>query len=426
MASLVVLACALALLTPLPALADAPGTRGEEPQPIGSAADTAEWHTVRQLPPIVAAPDSDVFTPPDDNNQWIGRRLNLGGWILDAGLGIGAGLLLTVNVVLIAALQLLSDNAPALAACGGSLNILWCTPPELFLDEAHPIGAVVRTIWRALEPIAISLVGVLFTVRIGRLVVAGPQSLAAEGKSLVLHFAMALVWIKSAGAVLGAMMRALNEFHSLVMSDALKRMLEQARDAVGTLDFALAAATLVMLVTLVALVVKALARVVQLTVLIGIAPVMGALLMDRSTSARFGQWLGKLIDVLLQQTAWVFFLWFGALFYDGVMPSSASTIEAQVGGRIVAAVIFAMALGGESILAGIAGSASAPGGVLGSALTTVVSGRFAGQVARFAWRAASTKRKPKQERETERPERPTTSADPSQSAAARRNRKAGA
>jgi hypothetical protein len=423
---LLLVACTLAFLVPSTALADAPGTRGEEPLPRGSTADSAEWRDVQQLAPIVAAPDGDVYTPLNDNNQWIGRRLNIGGWVLDAGLGISTGLLLTVNVVLAAALKLLSDNAPALAACGGNLNILWCTPPELFLDASQPIGAAVRTIWGTLEPIAISLVGVLFTVRIGRLVVAGAGGLAAEGKTLVLNFAVALVWIKSSAAIIGAMMRALNEFHSLVMTEALRRILRQAGDAVATFDFAVAAATLVMLVVLLALVVKALMRVVQLTVLIGIAPLMGALLMDRSTSARFGQWLGKLVDVLLQQTAWVFFLWFGALFYDGVIPAAGSDGEQLVGGRIVAAVIFAMALGGESILAGIAGATTAPGGMLGNTLSSVVSGRFASQAARFGWHTFGPQRRPKQQRESDSPPRPTTSADPSQSAAARRNRKAGA
>jgi hypothetical protein len=413
---------ALALCAPRLALADAPGTRGEQPQPVGNAGDTGDWRYVEQRSPTGASLALPAFAPQDDtSSEWIGREINVGSWILDAGMGIGSALLATLNYALLDGLRALSEGAPTLAGCGGHLNILWCTPPELFLDPRQPIGGVVRTIWGTLEPVAISLIGVLFVVRIGRLMATGPAGLAAEGKAVVIAFAVALVWIKSADTVLRFMMAGLNEFHSLVMTQALRTLLDQSAYPVDTLNIGLQATTLVMVVALLALVVKALMRVVQLTLLIGLAPLMGALLMDRSTSARFGQWLGKLIDVLLQQTAWVFFLWFGALFYAQAMPADPQQIETVVTGRVVATVVFGMALGGESILAGIASATAAPGGLIGSVLSTITSGRFAVQALRYATRSPSQARSvPATGDVNGAPDRGTTAADPRQSAAAKR------
>lgn len=415
-----VLLGALWLAAPHVALADAPGTRGEEPAPEGSAGAAGDWRGVQQMPPVDAAPLALMDQPATAEPAWLARQPNVGSWILDAGMGIGSAVVATLNYALVSGLRQLVDAAPGVAGCDGSLNILWCTPPELFLDREHSIGGVVHTIWGVLEPIAITLVGLLFTVRIGRLIVEGPRSLAAEGKALVVTFAVSLVWITSAGRVLRFMMAALNEFHGLVMTQAARELLAQPFVPVGTLNFGLQAVTLVLVVVVIALIVKALMRVVQLTVLIGVAPLMGALLMDRATSPRFGQWLGKLIDVLLQQTAWVFFLWFGALCYAQAAPADAGSIEPMITGRIIATVIFGMALGGESILAGIAGAGAAPGGLVGGAVTTLASGRFALQAARLSWRDAA--RTPAARPSVSAPSSPPATANPSQSAAAQRQK----
>ena len=417
-----VLIGALWLAAPHVALADAPGTRGEEPVPEGSAGAAGDWRGVRQLPPADAGPLALMDGPDMTSLDWLARQPNVGAWILDAGMGIGSAVVATLNYALVSGLRHLIDSAPGAAGCDGSLNILWCTPPELFLGRGHTIGGLVNTIWAALEPIAITLVGVLFTVRIGRLIVEGPRSLATEGKGLVVTFAISLVWITSADSVLRFMMSALNEFHGLVMTQAARELLAQPLVPMGTLNFGLQVVTLVLMIVVIALVVKALMRVVQLTVLIAVAPLMGALLMDRATSPRFGLWLGKLVDVLLQQTAWVFFLWFGALFYAQAVPVGLDRIEPMVTGRILATVIFGMALGGESILAGIAGTGVAPGGLVGGAVTSIASGRFAFQAARISWRHATKIPAPRPGAPASAPSSPPSMANPRLSAAAQRQK----
>src|SRR5206468_640485 len=92
------------LLVPGVALADAPGTRGTQAQAHGgvSAAPTgASWSGVRELPPPAVFSHGSASMPFQVQQQggqdsgpiaWLGRNLNPGNWILDAGMGIFAGI----------------------------------------------------------------------------------------------------------------------------------------------------------------------------------------------------------------------------------------------------------------------------------------------------------------------------------------------
>ncbi|MFO7167065.1 MAG: type IV secretion system protein [Chloroflexota bacterium] len=422
------LCCAVALLAPRPAHADAPGTRGDDVAPQGSSGGAGDWSAVRALPP----PDVPAVAPaamPKSNDwplDWLGRELATGNWVMDAGLGIASGAIGTMNQALTLGLQQLIAVATAESSCAGGVNIITCTPPELFLDSHRSIGSVVHTIWGALTPIAISLIGLLFTLRIGRLIAEGPRSLAAEGKPLVISFVLALLFVKGSDRVLRVMMSALNEFHGLLLRQTTQGLLEQMLQPSVHLNFGLQITTLVMLVTVFALAVKALMRMVQLTILISIAPLMGALLMDRSTSPRFGQWLAKLLDTLLQQTAWVFFLWIGSLFFGQALLTGQTQVEEIVIGRILATVVFGMAIGGESALAGIAGAGAPPSGLVGTSVAALARGRMLARTTRWLSRAVGRRESApaaaaqERGREPAAPSGPAAAADPARSAAARR------
>ena len=105
------------LLTPPAALADAPGTRGPHAAGQGSTGTTARgtdnkgtssltsdatrWQGVQELPPpsydlrSASVPGLAPMRQSGGENgpiAWLGRNLNPGNWILDAGMGIFAGI----------------------------------------------------------------------------------------------------------------------------------------------------------------------------------------------------------------------------------------------------------------------------------------------------------------------------------------------
>jgi hypothetical protein len=414
------------LLAPAAAMADAPGTRGEEPAPQGSAAG---WSDAPLAAPFVAAPVAAPLAQ-EDPQTWLGRQLTTGNWVMDAGLGIASGALGTINEVLLLGLRRVVAGVAEDASCAGGFNIITCTPPELFLSANRGIGGTIARIWGALTPLAISLIGLLFTLRIGRMVAEGPPALAAEGKPLVVTFVIAVLFVKGAGQLIGVLLGALNELHQLLLGHAGSDLLERVQRLNGNLNFGAQLATLVMYLAVIGLAVKAVMRLVQLTILISVAPLMGALLMDPSTSRRFGQWFGKLLDTMLQQTAWVFFLWIGGLFYGQALGTPGTTIEEQVTGSIVATLVFGMALGGEAALAGIAGASAAPGGFVGNAVSSLASGRGVGRGARWLSQGLSRRGKSFAEAAAALGSNRTTAAssaiaDPSRSVAAQRPKGAG-
>ncbi|HWQ13440.1 MAG TPA: type IV secretion system protein, partial [Roseiflexaceae bacterium] len=338
--------------------------------PQGSAGGAGGWVGVQQLPPpgdpaLMQEPPQE---PPPDALGWLGRQLSTGNWVMDAGLGIAGAALGTINEALLVGLRSVLESGVKSDSCMGGVNIITCTSPAFFFDGTSNVGRVIARIWGALEPAAIALIGLLFTVRIGRMIAEGPRSLAAEGRPLLVTFVVALLFTKGAGPLLREMMELLNRFHGLLLSETVTELLEFRPLPAPNVNLGVELTGLVMILVAIGLAVKAVLRVVHLTILISVAPLMGALLMDRATSPRFGQWFGKLVDTLLQQTAWVFFLAIGGLFYADAIDAGATDPAAQVTGRILATVALGMALGGEAALAGIAGAGAAPGGLAGNAL----------------------------------------------------------
>src|SRR3954470_9392659 len=107
---LVWLLCAVGLAClPGLALADAPGTRGPGTAGQGSvgagprtrsSVTTPAWSDVQELPlPSMRAPAAAPALVPQQGGPesgpitWLGRNLNPGNWILDAGMGIFAGII---------------------------------------------------------------------------------------------------------------------------------------------------------------------------------------------------------------------------------------------------------------------------------------------------------------------------------------------
>jgi hypothetical protein len=365
-------------------------------------------------PPLVApAPkqEGDPFT-------WLERQVAVGNWVLDAGLGIGSGALGTINEALLHAWRTFAGSLGE-GSCGGSFNFVLCTPPDLFLGRDSAIGSVIRTLWSVLRPVALSLVALLFVVRIGRVIAEGGATLAAEGRPLVVSLVTALAFIQGAEQILGTMLAAVNELHRLILSAAAAELMARALQPTPDLNFGAQFTMTVMLLVALALVIKALGRAVHLTMLIGVAPLMGALLLDRSTSPRFTAWLAKLIDVLLQQTTWVFFFWFGTLFFSGTLQLSEADAAGRIAGYAAATAVFGMALTSEAALAGIAGASVSAGMFRGLGQTLVV--RSTMRSAQRALHAAGTRGASIGAGALERLHQPRiVSGDPAQSAAHRR------
>ncbi|HMO56336.1 MAG TPA: hypothetical protein PKA05_07985 [Roseiflexaceae bacterium] len=297
---------------------------------------------------------------------WIDRSVAVGNWVLDAGLGIAGGALGTINDVLLAAWRMFGSTLDR-SGCGGVFQLVLCTPPELFLSREGTLGPLIRRVWDVLTPVSTSLIVLLFVVRIGRVVADGSAGLATEARPLIMSFVAALSFIHGMEQILGMTLAGLNEFHRVILSSANATLLDTIFQPLPDLNFGAQFAMLVMLLTALVLAIKALGRMVHLTMLIGIAPLMGALLLDRSTSTRFGAWLARLIDVLLQQTVWVFFFWFGTLFFSAALRLDSADMMGRIGMYAAAAAVFGLAITGESALSGIAGA----GGSAGMARTLV-------------------------------------------------------
>ncbi len=183
----------LLLLLPQLALADAPITRGPESLgqgSMGTPAAGALWRDVRALPlPSLvtpgpsfvpgAAPRAQQDGPGSGPIAWLGRELNPGNWILDAGMGIFAGIVKMFGGMAQKAVEAFLGTASVLpSGCdSAATNFVFCTPASLTYD--HP---GVKTVWSVLSGIAAGLVTILFTVRLGRMIVEGPRTLASEGK----------------------------------------------------------------------------------------------------------------------------------------------------------------------------------------------------------------------------------------------------
>jgi hypothetical protein len=331
-----------------------------------------------QMPQQQGAPESGPIS-------WLTRNLNPGNWILDAGMGIFAGIVkMFGGMAQKAAVAFLGTASVLPAGCDdAATNFVFCTPGSLTYD--HP---GVRAIWGVLSSIAAGLVTILFTVRLGRMIVEGPRALAAEGKGLLLTFIVSLSFIQATGPISKLLIDFFNGLSNLLLSRA--SLVFPSQD-VGDLNIGSNILFLTLWVIILLLVLKSFARLVQIIILLAMAPIAGALLMDRSTSPRFRSWFEKLTELLLAQINLVIiFIVISAILqpYQGQAAGDAFV------GFVLSIVMMGTALSGKSVI-GIAASAIGGGGggmlaflryqVMGSALRGM-----AGQRGRAAERAAHT------------------------------------
>jgi hypothetical protein len=222
----------MVLLAPLPVLADAPGTRGPEIQvqgsvgvpPSGAGVTGAAWRDVRELLPPSRSARGPVYAPLRQQTggessaiTWLGRSLNPGNWLLDAGMGIFAGIVKMFGGIRQKAVESFLGTASVLpAGCdNAATNFVFCTPAGLTYE--HP---GVKIVWGVLSGIASGLVTILFTVRLGRMIVEGPRTLVTEGKGLLLTFIFAMTFIQATYSISWMIIEFFNGISNLLLSRA--------------------------------------------------------------------------------------------------------------------------------------------------------------------------------------------------------------
>jgi hypothetical protein len=402
-----------ALLTPSAVLADAPGTRGEEDQPQGSTASsestssarpassyaTADWQSVQLLPPLSTAPPMhaearrSTLAAVDGENSavlpWLSRELNPGNWILDAGMGIFTAITATFGEMLqqsvmrmlgtetqksIAVMGAAGPKATGQwsvipSSCGdGSLqNFVFCTPASLTYE--HP---GVRNVWGVLRAVASGLVTILFIVRLGRMMSDGPRALAMEGKPLILTFVFVMLFVQGTPFVCGWLITFFNAISESILANASFTF-----PAVSDTPFELGARImgaffwlLMLMLTL-----KSFFRVIAIAVLVGVAPLAGAMLMDRATAGRFRSWIEKLIELLLEQIALIIVL------------TVATAMLAPIGGAGGGDQFVSFLLGSIGLLSALFGPSAMIGiasGVGGGYLQSMLQMRMIGGAQRAA------------------------------------------
>lgn len=312
---------------------------------------------------------------------WLSRALNPGNWILDAGMGIFTAITATVGELLqqsvMSMLGVGGDKAAIVSAFGppaagqwsvipsscsdGSLqNFVFCTPPSL--TYAHP---GVRNVWGVLRAVATGLVTILFTVRLGRMLSDGPRALAAEGKPLVLTFVVTLLFVQGTAYTCGWLIDFFNAISESILAGASFTF-----PAVSDTPFEIGARImgacfwLLMLV----LTLKGFFRVVAIAVLVGVAPLAGAMLMDQATASRFRAWLEKLIELLIEQVALIIVL----TVAPAMLPIQGAGGGDQFVGFLLGSIGLLSALFGPSAMIGIASGVG--GGYLQSMMQMRVIG----------------------------------------------------
>lgn len=310
------LALALALFLPATVSADAPGTRGDPPLPQGSMSRAGSpagrpqgWQDVQSLtPPGAATPAMPLrFGSPGDQagetQSWLGRNLNPGNWVLDAGMGVVAGVIATVGATEERAARTLlgagnGDSwsiVPRSCNDNQATNFVFCTPPEL--TYAHPN---MPPIWNIMRAAAQALATTLFLVRISRLLAEGARSLAEEGKRLLLTFMGVSLFVNTTAQTLGFVIDIFNAISAALLARA---HLDLPTPLDANLNLGAYCMYAVFWTIMLLLIFKSFFRLINIIVLVGVAPVAGALLMDRATAPRFHGWLHRLIDLLFEQVA---------------------------------------------------------------------------------------------------------------------------
>lgn len=400
-------------LVPAPAWAGAAPTSGllggvgaTAGEASAAATMTHDW---RETPAIVL-PSTPARWPapapqwqasdPGDGQAWLDRALNPGNWILDAGMGIFSGIVKMFSGIAQKAVQALlktdlnvptalpyttnSGNQASAASsvlpqgCDNSItNFVFCTPPTL--TYGHPL---MQVIWNIFKGIATSIATILFIVRLGRLIIEGQRSLATEGKELVFSFMLAAVFIQATYPICKLLIDFFNSLSTLLLEKGAMALPMQ--DVAG-LHLGLNFLSLVFWVLLLILTFKRFAGLVQIIVLLAVAPLAGALLLDRSTSARFRSWFEKLIELLFAQINLVIIFIVIAAILEPYQSQSAGD---QFVGFLISIVIMGMALSGQSAIGIAAGAIGGGGGYLKSMLLAGAVGRISGGGARLAGRGA--------------------------------------
>jgi hypothetical protein len=402
----------LALLHSEPAYADAPGTRGEEPGPQGgtgqiegsvhssdgqgSVAAGEAWHGVQLLPPpfasieraslpVRALPLAQPADSDADSLPWLSRPLNPGNWILDAGMGIFTALTAAVGEMLQHMVVTTLGGAsttqasgapswsviPSSCADGAAQNFVFCTPPRL--TYAHP---GVQNVWAVLRAVATALITVLFLVRLGRMLADGARALATEAKPLVVTFVVVMLFVQSTEYTCGFLIDLFNAISTSILAGASFTF-----PAVSDTPFALGARIMggFFWLLMLFLMLKSFFRIINIAVLIGVAPLAGAMLMDRATSSRFRSWLEKLVELLLEQVALVIVFTVAAAMLAPVEGAGSGDQLVQF---LMGSLTMLMALFGPSAMIGIASSVG--GGYLASMLQMRVIGAAQKAVTRGA------------------------------------------
>lgn len=400
----------VSIISPSAALADAPGTRGPEELPQGGitseTGQVQEWQGVRELPlpnvllaqagtgsapALMAGTFPQPSMPsragsqqnPADAVTWLTRLPNIGNWGMDMVLGGASALINTIKDAVIDGIvaSIGGEDKLNLTCDGGGNNFIVCTPPALFFGTNSTgigFGTIIPTLWEKLRPLEISLITLLFAVRLSRVLKSGPKSLATEGKDIVFSFMVTVILITQAEQLLTMLFTLFNFVHSQILSvggngSTIIGLFKRATDSYGIgLNFASSFMSFVLIIVIFAVVFKGIVNVIKLGVLVLVAPVMGALYFDISTRSRFTSWLGRLFDVLLAQTTTVFFLAVGSrMIVDQPGP----------GAMLLGTVVIGLSLGGETLLAGIAGAGASVG-------TLGLIGGFASSAGRFGSRVA--------------------------------------
>jgi len=210
-------------------------------------------------------------------------------------MGIFAGIIKTFSGLLQKAHEAVVGDASVIPiGCdNAATNFVFCTPGSLTYD--HP---GVQVVWGILRSIAASIVTILFVIRLGRMIIEGPRSLAAEGKGLLLTFLFALIFIQATYPVCKLLIDFFNGISGLLLSKAAI-----AFPSVEANDLNIGSNLMFLFywIVILLLTIKCFFRLVRIIVLISIAPLAGAMLMDRSMSARFKSWLDKLIELFFEQ-----------------------------------------------------------------------------------------------------------------------------
>jgi hypothetical protein len=130
------------------------------------------------------------------------------------------------------------------------------------------------------------------------MMVEGPRTLTTEGKELLLTFIFSTIFIQATYPACKVLVDFFNGISGLLLAKAAVAFPSvEANDLnVGSNLMFLFFWIVILLLT-----VKCFFRLIRIIVLISLAPLAGAMLMERSMSGRFKSWLDKLVELFFEQ-----------------------------------------------------------------------------------------------------------------------------